>query len=107
MKQVVCFKLLKNTSFELDKVIGHHNGEEGFAVGVDGHVECDSLHQHDYGVDEHVQQSTDVVKNSFKVFRLLSPSLRGQPVECVQCVLPNGRQEAVKYLVEGWDTRGL
>ena len=43
LEKVVSLKLLKDGPFELYKVVGHHDGEQHLAVGVDGHVECGRL----------------------------------------------------------------
>lgn len=52
LKQVVDFKLLKNAALQLDKIIGDHDGEKSFAVGVHGYRECGGLNQDDVGMND-------------------------------------------------------
>ena len=44
-----------------------------------------------------IDDGKDEVEQCFKLF-LPPPALRDHPVQCVQCVLANGGQQAVKYL---------
>ena len=54
LKQIVFLKFLEHASFELDEVVGHHDGEQGLVVRVEGDVERRRLKQHQHRVQEDV-----------------------------------------------------
>ena len=45
LEEVVPLKLFKDGSLQFDKVIRHHDSEQGLAVRVDSHIESDGLDQ--------------------------------------------------------------
>ena len=43
LEQVVLVKLLEDTALKLYEVVAHHDGEESFVTGIDGHIEGGGL----------------------------------------------------------------
>ena len=43
LEEIVPLKLLEDGALQFDKVIGHHDGEQGLTVRVDCHIESDGL----------------------------------------------------------------
>ena len=52
LEEIANLKLFKNAALELHKVVGDHDGEQGLAVGVDGHRQSGGLHQNHISVDD-------------------------------------------------------
>ena len=45
LKKVIFIKFLEHAAFDLDKVVAHHDCDEGRVASIDGHVESGGLEQ--------------------------------------------------------------
>ena len=87
LKKIVLVKFLEYTSFNLHKVVAHHDGEERLVAGVDGHVERGGLEQEEHGVEEHVGDGQHHVRDHADVLSLLPPLLCCGPEQGVNSIL--------------------
>jgi len=52
LEKIANLELFENTALELHKVVWDHDGEQGLAVGVDGHRQSGGLYQNHISVDD-------------------------------------------------------
>ena len=87
LEQIVFIKFLEDAAFQLDEIVGHHDGQQSLVAGVDGHVEGCGLQEEQHGVEEDVAHGQQDMRNDPDVISLLPPGLRGGPEESVNGVL--------------------
>ena len=87
LEEVVLVKLLKNTSFQLNKVVAHHDGQQSLVACVDSNIESGGLQQEQHGVKKDVGDSQENMRNDADMISLLTPGFCSSPEESINGVL--------------------